>query len=258
LLAGSQFALVRGRPGISGALLGASLLLKPLAWPWLLVLLRRRAWGTLGAAVGTTTLGYSLVVLRQGPQRVLDYFLQVGPALNAGFVHEPTNLSLWTLGARLAADHPLAATAVSAAAGVLVIALVWHCASPRRSLGFSLGVATLAAIVTSPLTWEFYLVLVLLPAACMLGALHTRANQPLAVILLVTAVASYAQLWLPSPAPSVTPLWPVVPYVRALLPALVVLVLCLAIAQRSGVVSAVQRGGFWMPSRPKTWSQRLQ
>ena len=44
ILAAAEVSLLRGRSKTGGLLLGTSLLLKPLAWPWLLVLLRRRDW----------------------------------------------------------------------------------------------------------------------------------------------------------------------------------------------------------------------
>jgi hypothetical protein len=229
LLAGAQLALGAGRPHLGGLLLGLSLLLKPLAWPWLLVLGRRRQWSAIIATLATVALGYAPLVLREGAGRVADYFLQVGPSLSAAFLHEPTNLSLWTLGPRLLPAQPTLASIVSAGAVALVLGLVWRWSAADRSLGTSLGVATAAAIVVSPISWEFYLLLALLPAAYVLGVLQRRGRPHLAAALGLVLLLPYAVAWLP---PGGVPFGV---YLLALLPALGVL--CLSLA-RSNVAPA--------------------
>lgn len=194
-LSGALLALARRRPRLGGLLLGLSLLLKPLAWPWLLVLVRRRDWAALGLAAGTLALGYALVALREGPGRVATYLLEVGPSLNATFLSEPTNLSLWTLGPRLLQGPSIAASAVSTVAVGLLLVLVWRWSAPHAPLGRSLGLATAASIVANPVSWEFYLVLALLPAAVAGGALRVHRDGRLAASLGLAALAPYVAVW---------------------------------------------------------------
>ena len=251
LLAAAQLALGAERRRLAGVLLGLSLLLKPLAWPWLLVLVRRRQWATVSTTLGSLSLGYLAVALREGPQRLAAYFLDVGPALNAGFVHEPTNLSLWTLGLRLLPTAPGLATLLSAAVVALVLGLVWLAAGPRRPLGAALGVATMAAILVSPVSWYFYLVLLLLPAAYVLGQLHLSPQPAPAATLASVLLLVYVPAWLPAARlSSVGVALPV--YLVALLPTAGLLGLALALP------GAAQCEPPARLSRPKTWSQRLQ
>jgi len=232
-------------------LLGLSLLLKPLAWPWLLVLVRRRQWAAVFATVGCVGLGYLAVALREGPPRLAAYFLDVGPALNADFVHEPTNLSLWTLGPRLLPTVPALATLLSAAVVALVLGLVWLAAGPPRRLGAALGAATMAAILVSPVSWYFYLVLLLLPAAYVLGQLRQSPQLGAAATLASVLLLVYVPAWLP--AARLSSAGVALPaYLVALLPTVGMLGLTLALP------GAVQCEPPARLSRPKTWSQRLQ
>jgi len=48
-LVGGQVALLCGRPLLGGAMLGLTLLIKPIAWPWLIVLAWRRDFRALAA-----------------------------------------------------------------------------------------------------------------------------------------------------------------------------------------------------------------
>jgi hypothetical protein len=87
LLAGAQLALGAGRPHLGGLLLGLSLLLKPLAWPWLLVLGRRRQWSAIIATLATVALGlvlllpYAVAWLPPGGVPFGVYLLALLPAL---------------------------------------------------------------------------------------------------------------------------------------------------------------------------------
>lgn len=210
-LCGAALALESGRPKLAGVLLGLSLLLKPLAWPWLLVMARRRAWLSLGSCAATVIAGFGVVALREGPDRVADYFLRVGPTLTADFLHEPTNISIWTLGPRLFANSAEASAVVSAmAVGGLLIA-VWHVGSPAYSLDLSLGFATAAAVVLSPLSWQFYLVLALLPAAY---ALRCRREPRVVASLVALTVTPFGARLLSAGQP------PAVVYGVSILPAL--------------------------------------
>jgi hypothetical protein len=66
LLAGAQLVLGRGRGSVACGLLGLALLLKRIAWPWILPLLWRRAWSTLGVAFVVVLIGFGVPALRFG------------------------------------------------------------------------------------------------------------------------------------------------------------------------------------------------
>jgi hypothetical protein len=176
ILGAAELSLIRGRSITGGLLLGGSLLLKPLAWPWLLVLLRRRDWPALATATGIVVLGYTAVAAREGLAPLGEYFFHVLPGWNSGYLHEPTNLSPARLGQVLFADAPLLAQLVAVASAAIALALVWWSAAPGRPLRLALGTATAAAVVANPVVWEFYFVLALLPIANAVSVLRTRPD----------------------------------------------------------------------------------
>src|SRR5262249_13106184 len=147
MLAAGELALVRDRSRLGGLLLGASLLLKPLAWPWLLVLLRRRDWPALAMSAAIVVVGYAAVAVREGLAPLGEYFFHVLPDWNTGYLHEPTNISPTRLGQTLLADQPLPVELGTLALITLALALVWWSAAPGRSLSLALGTATAAALV---------------------------------------------------------------------------------------------------------------
>src|SRR5689334_10803763 len=96
-------------------------------------------------------------------------------------------MSIWTVGRRLVVgtgpgiadyltappllDAPALARPLSllAVAAVLLFAL-----RPSRSLGLAYGVAVCAAVLISPMVWDYYLLLTLLPIGLLLGGLAER------------------------------------------------------------------------------------
>src|SRR5258708_5177171 len=56
-LVGAQVALLCGRSALGGSLLGITLLIKPIAWPWLIVLAWRRDFRAIVATAGVTLVG---------------------------------------------------------------------------------------------------------------------------------------------------------------------------------------------------------
>lgn len=187
MLAAAELAFVRRRSGLGGVLLGASLLLKPLAWPWLLVLVHRRDWPALGTTAGVVVLGYATVAAREGLSPIGEYFFHVLPDWNAGYLHEPTNLSPARLGQGLFADQPLLVLIGALAIVAAALALVWWAAAPRRPITLALGTATAAALVANPVVWEFYFVLALLPIANAVSVLRTRPDT-LTITALVAVI----------------------------------------------------------------------
>jgi hypothetical protein len=191
-LAAAQLALIRGRSGLGGGLLGLTLLIKPIAWPWLLVLAWRRDARALLSAAGVVVVGAGLSVAAIGLERCLYYVFGVLPSITTGFLPEATNMSLWTVAPRL--GSPVLSGLLPAVG--LVAAAWWSCR--RQPLGISLAMLTVASLLISPIMWYFYLVLALLPLGHVLALVIERGFRlgevcAAAGVLALTSV-SQAQL----------------------------------------------------------------
>ncbi|MHB1159210.1 MAG: glycosyltransferase family 87 protein [Chloroflexota bacterium] len=180
LLAGAQCALTSGRRLLGGTLLGLSLLLKPVAWPVLLVFVMYRDWRALAAAFSTALLGYLMAAWVIGFGGVLAYLTQVVPAVTHLYQANPYNISAWTVGWRLfdgtrsgvlagISAPPLvqstpAAAAVSAALPALILLASLIAVRRQRSVARSLGLMICVSILVSPISWNHYLILAAIPA----------------------------------------------------------------------------------------------
>jgi hypothetical protein len=163
-------------------LLGLTLLLKPLAWPWLIALTWGRAWAALAGCAAVVVVGAAACALRLGPGVLVDYATRVLPQVSAGYANEPTNISLWTVGPRLFND-PQAARVVGALVplGVLVATLAWL--RSRPAMCHALGVLACVSVLVNPISWGYYLVLAILPAAQVLAWLRARGYPKLPLLL---------------------------------------------------------------------------
>jgi len=179
LVAAAQVLLVRQRTALAGVALGVSLLVKPLALPWLVVLACRRTWAGTLTALLVVIVGWSIAALRFGSGPLVAYVTQVLPSTSALYANEVTNLSWWTIGPRLfrgtsaqgmsappLVDSPVAATLVGIALPCLMIGLacLWLMLA-RPQLLSALGVFTGVALIGNPICWAYYLGLAVLPAA---------------------------------------------------------------------------------------------
>jgi Glycosyltransferase family 87 len=182
-LAGAQAALLRGRSTLAGALLGLTLLVKPIAWPWLLVLAWRRVWPAVGAAIGVGLVGGLITLMVLGSNVTADYLFRVLPMMSTVFFAESTNMSLWTVAPRLGA--PSLAWLLPT---VVLAGLIWW-AGGRRDLREALGMSTIASLLGSPITWYFYLVLALLPLAHVAASVKRRGVRPQDLALTVAVFA---------------------------------------------------------------------
>lgn len=206
-LSGALLAFKSRRHGLAGALLGLSLLMKPLAWPWLLLLAWRREWSSLLAAAVVGVIGFGVVVGRNGAGVLIDYITRVLPSESARYAADSTNISLWTLGPRLfggvSSDllgttpplslvSPDAARLTSIGVPLLVVVAALGCARSARSLADGLGVITAVAILVNPISWQYNLVLALIPAARVLSRLRSGGYPRVPTILAVLiALAGY-------------------------------------------------------------------
>jgi hypothetical protein len=184
-LVGAQVALLCGRSALGGSLLGITLLIKPIAWPWLIVLAWRRDFRAIVATAGVTLVGGVATVIALGVESTSNYFFHVLPQMSSAFFAEPTNMSLWTVAPRLALSLP---NAILPAA--VLLAATWI-ALRRKALGDALGLVTVASLLTSPLMWYFYLTLALLPMGQLVAAIVRRGLQ---LTHIVAAVCVFALL----------------------------------------------------------------
>jgi hypothetical protein len=199
-LAGAQVALLRGRGLVGGGLLGLAMLLKPLAWPWLLVLASRRAWSAVAVAIGVLLLGYALPASRVGFGPIVAYVSDVVPRVSAIHATQAVNTSLWTVGPRLfrgtegevlgfalpVVASPDAARVVGFMLPlvVVVIALGWMLRA-RPPLAAALGLMTCVAVLVNPLSWPYNLLLLILPMAHVIRWLHAGQFPMLSTLLAV-------------------------------------------------------------------------
>jgi hypothetical protein len=187
-LSGAQFAFLRGRMPLGGALLGLSLLIKPIAWPWLIVLAWRRDGRAVAAALAVVVAGGALSVAAIGVEHTQDYLVRVLPMMSAAFFNEVTNMSLWTVAPRLGSP---------ALSGVLptIVLLVAAWWVRGRALGLSLALMTVISLIVSPITWYFYLVLALVPLIYLVGAVWRRGVglRAVAALLAVFALTCVSQ-----------------------------------------------------------------
>jgi hypothetical protein len=196
-LAGAQLALTRGRSGLGGALIGLAILVKPVPWPLLVVLAVRREGRAFLSACGAIAVGYLVAVAVYRPERLLDYATHVLPGNNTLFATSLWNVSLWTLGARLfdgvsGAPGVAGLTALPllpgvpgarivgalVAGGALLAAWVWS----RRAADLSQALTVLLCVMVlaSPVTWDFYFTLAVLPAVYYVA--HARRHMRIAVL----------------------------------------------------------------------------
>jgi hypothetical protein len=180
-LAAAWLALLMGRSSLGGGLLGLTLLIKPIAWPWLIVLAWRRDWRSLGAASVVVAAGGALSIAAIGLAATTNYVTNVLPMMSPAFLDEPTNMSLWTVAPRLGS------TALSGIlpAAALLVAVWWACR--RIPLAASLAMMTVASLLVSPILWYFYLVTALLPMAYVIAVLWRR-GLPLAELVAALGV----------------------------------------------------------------------
>ncbi len=192
LLVAAERLLQSGRRTVGGALIGLSILLKPIAWPVLLIFVVRRSWRPLAGALPTILAGAAAAVAAIGFGGVFAYATQVLPSVARAYHAADRNISLWTVGWRVfegmgspvmpemsappLIQSPVAASVVSAGLPVviLVAALV---AIRKRSEATSFGLMLCVAVLISPISWIQDLILVLIPVVGV-GAWLLRHNLP--------------------------------------------------------------------------------
>ncbi len=201
LLAGARLALLRGRFWLAGALVGIAILVKVIAWPLVILLALRRTWQAVAACCATVIAGCLLVGLTSGFGTLIDYAGRVAPLLTSYFRSDPANQSLWTLGPRLArvfgfddfTGPILIVASALAPAVVLVGVLAWS--HHRLNFDAAFGVVLCVSLVLSPIAWEMYLVVALIPAVQIGGLLTLRHSSPPIVLVSLGSVLLLLVEW---------------------------------------------------------------
>jgi len=190
LLVGAYLALSSSRQVLAGALLGASLLLKPTAWPVFLVFIIYKKWRAMLATVVVVLVGYALACALWGFDSVIAYFTRVLPEVESLYQSEPANASLSTLGWRLFSgtdsqfslgifapplwhSEPLA-DLVSKLVVVATLALSAAALLRLRDVSSSFGLMIVVAVLISPVSWDHYHVLTILPVAQVISSLASN------------------------------------------------------------------------------------
>jgi len=187
LLAAAQLALLRSRSVLGGTLLGVSLLVKPIAWPWLIVLGAYGNWRAAGSAIAVSVVGFVTSGTVIGFDRLLHYVFVVLPDLSSSMATERTNISMWVIAPRALGTPQSMLAALLPAIAVLVVG-IWI-VRRRPPLLAGLAVATALSVVLSPIAWQFYTVIAALPMAYALSLIAQRGFRALDVVaILVVAV----------------------------------------------------------------------
>jgi Glycosyltransferase family 87 len=179
----------RDRPWVAGFLTAAMISLKPLLWPLALWLLATRRW-----RASATTLVWGLL-LNAFAWSVVG-FGDIGSYLHA--VSADTE-GAWRLGFGVPAllgylgAGRTAAMAVMMIASAVLVAAILHSGLARRNEVQALTLTVALAIVSSPLLWDHYLALLLVPLALLRPRLGWVWFLP--VLMWICPPDARARLW---------------------------------------------------------------
>lgn len=212
LATGALLALGRRRPAVAGLLIGLALLLKIVYWPFALLFLVRREWRAVRMTIISVAAGYLVAGVILGPVTIFTYFRDVLPEVSALYQTSIDNVSIWTVGTRLfsgtgspmhneyTAPPLIAAPPLAAAVSVilpLMVMLVAAWVAQRMTFEGAFALFATAIVLVSPLTWEHYLALLVIPMAYSLRRLASArfpsgpTNAALLVAVLLAVPPGY-------------------------------------------------------------------
>jgi len=225
LLAGAWLALRRGRSMLMGMLTGLAILLKPVPWPVLLLFVWGKDRSALFGATAVILIGYIAAGLAIGLDKFARYFTAVLPLVNQIYHAHAWNISVFSIGWRLfegtgssvlegivappAIHSAGAASLVSVALPCFVLLAACFALRRQRALDVSLGVMLCISILVSPISWNHYLVLAVIPAAQVIHWLIRHRFPPketnLALIVAGLLIVDWGKLttYLAGPGPVV-------------------------------------------------------
>ena len=214
LLAGAWLAFHSGRRTVGGVLVGLAIAIKPVPWPLILLFAVRRDWRALAGAVSTIVATYVVAVLAVGPGRLVAYVTEVLPAVNTAYRADPWNISAASLGWRvfsgtgsqvqagIVAPPLIEFNAVAAGVSYLIIVLIILAASfvawrqPIFDIAYSVVIC--ASVLASPISWEHYFALLVIPISQVFSWLADRrlpAKETSAAIGVALLLAFPQRAW---------------------------------------------------------------
>jgi hypothetical protein len=172
--------VVLARPSVNaghelrvGLLHGLTLSIKPIIAPLLLLYASPRQLRVLASA-GATVAGLAvLALLAVGPEGTLQYLRDL-PLTGQLYRDYPLNISIWSLGTRLAPEEPWLAAGLSLAAGGAFFAGAAWLLRRAQNPELAYGAAVTGSIILNPVAWDIYTILVLLPAIQVAQSLDRR------------------------------------------------------------------------------------
>jgi hypothetical protein len=205
LVAGAWAAGRAGRLGWAGALAGVAAVVKLFPALLFLYFLPRRRWRALAAGAATVVVATALTAAVLGPDSYRDYVRDVLPRLETyrGAWPNASLPGLWhklfvggrTFGHTDPLWHSPAAARLAGGTSCLAVAALVAAAAlrarGRAGRDHAFGLSVTAMLLASPITWDHYFLLLLLPAA-LLGATLPRPRPRWYAFLACLAV-----LWLP-------------------------------------------------------------
>jgi hypothetical protein len=206
LITGAWAAERSNRPGLAGVLLGLATAIKLLPGFLLVYYAARGRWQVVLAGVAAFAVSTALTMLVVGVPAYSTYVFEVLPHLSELYSDAWINASLSGLWHKLFAaqsslvrplveSRALYFTALAVGDGFLLLVLLaaTRRARTREELDLTFGLAVVAMLLVSPLTWVHYYVLLLVPVVLLWTRLGHLGNWQW--LFLVSLVA----LWFPPP-----------------------------------------------------------
>lgn len=187
LLVGAWLAL-KARKDIKGGIyLGIIISLKLIAWPIVVLLVFRKRLRAFFSAVATIVALNLVAASFIGFGHAISYYAALGPTVSSLYRAVDRNRSLWTVGWRLfygtgrdyvsniqappLLDAPGVASVLSFVVPSAVLLVVLWISLRLVEFDVSFSLLILVSLVISPITWDFYFLLILLPVATTLQIL---------------------------------------------------------------------------------------
>jgi hypothetical protein len=192
ILSGMWFSFFKKRQVVTGFLFGISLLIKQIFWPITLIFILGKQWRILIIALITSITGYIVSGLVVGFDKLSMNIFNVIPEITLYYSITPWNISLLSLSTRIfhglgaSADKPVQMSFLSApplinnpavilpfwfALVLLIFVTAYFVLRKIKDMDVLLGIAICISIIVSPMSWGYYLVYLLIPAACIITRL---------------------------------------------------------------------------------------
>jgi Glycosyltransferase family 87 len=193
---------------IAGVLLGLTISIKLIAWPLLFLLLVRKRFTALYAALGVFAFTNLMALLLMGIHPVFTYYFRSGREIAQVYGNNAFNFSAWTIGARLfqgtttvdaawfhtmpLIDAPALATLASIVSVSAILLCAFFVALKAQDFDTSFAVLVSTSVIISPVAWIFYLTLILISFAKLRMAADWKTYGIIGVGLLAPFVSQSA------------------------------------------------------------------